>query len=86
MTKEESNREQLKNLRRSISQHMEDAAMLFMQLPEQEHDFCLVNCVAAWELVASQPMTQEQLQGMIETLFSGNDDVEEISGTGGEAA
>jgi hypothetical protein len=83
MTKEESDREKLKNLRQSIGQHMEDAATLFMQLPEQEHDFYLLNAVAAWELVSSQPLTPEELQAMIETLFSGdgNDTDEPISAT-----
>lgn len=85
---EDRDRDRLKNLRTSIQCHMEDGSMLFQQLPEAEHDYYLANCVAAWELVASEPLTPEQLQRMIETLFShGEDDIEEISGTGsGEAA
>jgi hypothetical protein len=39
MTKEENDREKLKNLRVSIQQHFEDCAMLFQQLPEAEHDY-----------------------------------------------
>jgi hypothetical protein len=86
MTKDESDREKLHNLRASIQAHLEDGAMLFQQLPEAEYDFYLVNCIAAWELVASQPMKPELLQRMIETLFSadgndGNDTEEPISAT-----
>ena len=52
---------------------MEDAATLFLQLPPAEHDYYLVNAVAAWNLVSTQPMTPEQLQRMIETLRDGRD-------------
>lgn len=85
---EAADREKLKNLRTAIQCHMEDGAMLFQQLPEAEHDYYLANCVAAWELVATEPLTPEALQRMIEALFShGDDDIEEISGTrSGEAA
>ena len=61
MTKTDLDRDQLKNLRTSIQCHMEDGAVLFQQLPQAEHDYYLANCVAAWELVGSQPMTSEQL-------------------------
>lgn len=63
-------REPLKNLRIAIAQHMEDAASLSQQLPEWEHDFYLINCVAAWELVANEPLTGEKVTRMVETLFS----------------
>jgi uncharacterized membrane-anchored protein YhcB (DUF1043 family) len=86
MTTQESDR--LKTLRQSIAQHMEDSAMLVQQLPEEEHDYYLLNAVGAWQLVAAEPMSPELLQRMVEALFSGDgDDIEEISATGpGEAA
>jgi hypothetical protein len=66
---------------------MEDAASLFQQLPKEEYGYYLVNAVAAWQLVAAEPLTPEQLQRMVETLFSpgdgddGNDDEDPISAT-----
>jgi hypothetical protein len=69
MITEESERERLKNLRRSIEQHMEDAASFFMQLPREEHDYYIVNCIGAWQLGSPEPMTSDQLQNMVVRLF-----------------
>jgi hypothetical protein len=74
-------REPLKNLRIAIAQHMEDAASLSQQLPEWEHNFYLTNAVAAWELVANEPLTGEKVTRMVETLFSPAADEDPISAT-----
>jgi hypothetical protein len=83
-----TDREQLKNLRVGIAQHFEDAATLFQSLPPEEHELYLTTAIGAWNLVAKEPLTAEMLQGMIETLFAGEeDDDEPISATGsGESA
>lgn len=70
MTKTELDRDRLRNLRIAVAQHLEDAASLSQQPPEWEHDFYLTNCIAAWELVANQPLTGEKLTHMVEALFS----------------
>lgn len=74
-------RQRLRNLRVAIAQHFEDAASLYEQLPKGEHDRFLSDAATAWSLVAREPLTEQQLIGMVETLFRDEDDEEPISAT-----
>ena len=69
----EEDRDRLKNLRQAIGTAMEESACLFLQLPEEEHPYYLANAVAAWNLVSTEPLSPEDLQKMIEALFTGGD-------------
>jgi len=76
-----STEERLRNLRVAIAHHFEDAASLYEQLPKEEHDLYLADAVSAWSLVNAEPLTGEQLTGMVEALFTDEDDEEPISAT-----
>lgn len=64
-----------KNLRVAIDQHFTDAARLFQQLPENEHDNYLNTALCAWEDVATKFLTPEKFQIMIETLMTGEENL-----------
>jgi hypothetical protein len=73
MSIEKSERDRIGNLRADIAKHMEDAAALFQQLPEREHDNYLNTALCAWEDVTHEFLTPEKFQSMIATLTSGED-------------
>jgi uncharacterized membrane-anchored protein YhcB (DUF1043 family) len=79
MSTDEEREERLRGFRVAIAHHFEDAASLYEQLPEEEHDLYLADAVNAWTLVNSEPLTGEQLTAMIEALFIDEDDEEPTS-------
>jgi hypothetical protein len=53
-----------------VNRHLEDAAIVFQQLPEGVYTAYLSYAIGAWQRVGKEPLTGEQLAEMVEVLFT----------------